>query len=143
VINSLIDAGPIISLFDKDDSYHKILKTYFAQNFKGHLFSTWPVITEVSHLLKFNIQVQIDFYKWIDRGAIQIIDIDSDNFKRIIELSTKYSDIPMDLADASLIVLSEITEIKNIITIDSDYYIYRTNKKKMLNNLVETYIINN
>ena len=41
----------------------------------------------------------------------------------------------MDLADASLIVLSEKLKIKQIITIDSDYYIYRTIKKEMIENI--------
>ncbi len=47
----------------------------------------------------------------------------------------KYSDIPMDLADASLVVLSEKLRIKEIITIDSDYYVYRTINKEMIENI--------
>jgi uncharacterized protein len=43
----------------------------------------------------------------------------------------------MDLADASLIVVAEILDIQDIVTIDSDYYIYRTRQKKYLQNLLE------
>jgi predicted nucleic acid-binding protein len=43
----------------------------------------------------------------------------------------------MDLADASLVVLSEKLKIKEIITIDSDYYIYRTIEKEMIKNILE------
>lgn len=141
MISSLIDAGPLIALFDKDDSYHTVVKSYLAEHFVGHLYSTWPVITEASHLLKFNINVQIDFYKWIDRGAIQIVNIEAENFRRLIDLSEKYRNVPMDLADATLLVLSEVSGIKEIITLDSDYYIYRTKNKKMLKNLLEPYLI--
>jgi uncharacterized protein len=136
VQNSLIDAGPIIALFDKDDKYHDIVLK-FIKNFKGKLITSWPVITEVSYFLNFNINVQVDFYKWLEKNAVHIINFTQNDLKRIIELTEKYSDIPMDLADCSLIMISEQLSITNIITIDSEYYIYRTKNKKMLKNLLE------
>ena len=134
--NSLIDAGPIIALFDKDDKYNNI-GLEFLKNFTGRLYTSWPVITEASHFLKFNINVQIDFLNWISSPAIQLLDIENNDLKRIIELNKKYADVPMDLANSSLIMISEKFKIKNIITLDSDYYIYRTKDKKMLNYLLE------
>ena len=132
--NILIDAGPIIALFNKNDKYHEKIKD-FLKNYQGKLTSTWPVVTEVSHMLDFNFQTQIDFLTWIKLGGVTIEEIEKDDLIRIIELSKKYSDVPMDLADASLIVLSEKMKIKEIITIDSDYYIYRTINKEMLENV--------
>lgn len=134
MINTLIDAGPIIALFNKNDKYHQKIKE-FIKTYKGKLTTTWPVITEVSHMLDFNIQTQIDFLTWIKLGAIEVEDIDIQDLNRIIELSKKYSNVPMDLTDASLVVLSEKLNIKKIITIDSDYYIYRTIHKEMIENI--------
>jgi len=58
--NTLIDAGPLIALFDKDDQYHKaVIK--FLKEFKGNFITSWPVLTEVTHLLSFNVNIQIDF----------------------------------------------------------------------------------
>lgn len=132
---TLIDAGPMIALFDKSDRYHKqVVK--FLKNYAGELVTTWPVVTEVSHMLDFNIKVQIDFLKWLDLGAVSIHQTLSGDIKRIIALSEKYMDVPMDLADSSLIVASEKLGIKDILTIDSDYDIYRTIKKEPLNNLL-------
>lgn len=132
--NTLIDAGPIIALFNKNDRYHKKIKE-FLKNYNGMLTTTWPVVTEISHMLDFNVQTQIDFLTWIQLGGVNIEAIENEDIGRIIELSTKYSDIPMDLADASLVVLSEKLNIKKIITIDSDYYVYRTIKKEMIENI--------
>lgn len=42
------------------------------------------------------------------------------------ELMAKYHDLPMDLADASLVAAAEQLGIKTIFTIDSDFQIYRT-----------------
>ncbi len=132
----LIDAGPLIALFDKSDNYHeRILE--FMKSFEGRLVTTWAVITEVLYMLDFNIQVRTDFLRWIGRGALEIPELSLDHISRIIELSQKYSDIPMDFADATLIVLSEIEKINEIITIDSDSHIYRNIRKEMLKNIFD------
>lgn len=133
---ALIDAGPIIALFDRDDKYHKHVKE-FLFNYSDQLVSTWPVITEVSHMLDFNLEVQIDFLEWIRREAIQLVNLEINHIGRLIELTKQYSNVPMDLANGSLLVVSELTGIKNILTIDSDYYIYRTKNKQYLTNLLE------
>lgn len=132
--NTLIDAGPLIALFNKNDKYHKKIKE-FIKSYKGILTTSWPVLTEVCHMLDFNINAQIDFLKWIKLGGLKVEDIKTEEIDKIIKLSEKYSDIPIDLADATLIIISERLGIKEIITIDSDYYIYRTTEKEMLINI--------
>jgi len=132
--NTLIDAGPLIALFNRNDKYHQKIKD-FIKSYDGVLTTSWPVITEVCHMIDFNINTQIDFLKWVKLGGIRIEDIKSTEIERIIQLSEKYSDIPMDLADASLVIISERLKIKEIITIDSDYYIYRTTQKEMIKNI--------
>jgi predicted nucleic acid-binding protein len=139
VKNIIVDAGPLIALFDKDDKYHTSVIN-FLKEFNGNLITTWPVITEVSHLLSFNINVQIDFLEWLKREAVKIVNLEFEHLDRIIQLTKKYSDMPMDLADSSLIVIAELTGINDIISIDNDYYIYRTKTKKALNNLLLSYI---
>ncbi|MBL0708730.1 MAG: PIN domain-containing protein [Sulfurimonas sp.] len=132
---TLIDSGPIIALFDKSDKYH--LQTIeFMKTFTGELISSWSVITEVSHMLDFNLKVQIDFLKWVELGGITLYEIDQNDISDIRVMMEKYLDIPMDLADASLIYIANKEKIKNIISIDSDFDIYRTLKKQNLNNLL-------
>ena len=134
--NTLIDAGPLIALFDKSDKYHKKVLE-FLKKYKGSLITTWPVITETTHMLDFNLNSQLDFLKWTYNGGLTISSLDHDDIKRIIELTEKYSNIPMDLADASLVVTAEKEGIKTIVAIDSDYHIYRTLKNEYLKNLIE------
>ncbi len=132
--NTLIDAGPLLALFNKNDHYHfKIIE--FLKSYKGLLTSSWPVITEACHMLDFNVNAQIDFLKWIQIGGLRIEEINLNEIGRIIDLSKKYSDVLMDLADASLLILSERLQIKEVITIDSDYYIYRTINKTIIKNV--------
>ena len=130
----LVDAGPLIALFDKDDFYHKSMKKFvFTNNFK--FVTTIAVITETSHMLDFNVQTQIDFLKWISEKGIVIYEIKKKDIQRIIELSVKYSDIPMDFADATLVLAAEQPRIRKIISIDSDFEIYRLPSKERIENI--------
>ena len=86
-------------------------------------------------MLDFRVETQLDFLKWVNLGGVKIFELSTQMIDRIIELTAKYSDTPMDLADASLIVASEAARIDEIITIDSDFYVYRNFKNRMLNNI--------
>ncbi|SKA03860.1 type II toxin-antitoxin system VapC family toxin [Selenihalanaerobacter shriftii] len=132
----LIDAGPLIALFDRDDKHHQVIKD-FLRSYEGRLYTTWPVITEVLHMLNFNVQAQIDFLRWIERDALNIVQLTKANISRIIKLSNKYSDVPMDFADATLIILSELEDIKEIISIDTDFYIYRNIRNEYIRNIFD------
>lgn len=130
----LIDAGPLIALFDRDDKYHDKIKDYIKRN-KVKFVSTIAVITEVTHMLDFNVRAQIGFLEWISQEGIIIHDINQKEIIRIIELSKKYHDVPMDFADATLVVAAEQTGIREIISIDSDFEIYRLFKKEKIENV--------
>lgn len=135
--STLVDAGPLIALFDKSDSHHEKAISFLKRT-QGHLITTWPVIAEVSHMLDFSTKTQINFLKWINRGGLQIFELEIQHVIRLIELSEKFSDVPMDLADATLIVTSEAKGITKIATIDSDFYIYRDVRNKYLKNVFIT-----
>ena len=130
----LIDSGPLIALFDRDDSFHEKIKTFIiGKNYK--FVTTIAVITEVSHMLDFNIEVQIGFFEWLMKEGAIIHEIQQADFPRIVELTKKYSDRPMDFADATLVITAEKTGIRKIISIDSDFDIYRLPSKTMIENL--------
>lgn len=133
--SAIIDSGPLIALFNKDDKFHKTV-TNFMKSFSGELISSTAVITEVMHILGFNIQVQTDFLKWIVYGAVSVKPLLPDTLRNIYKLFRKYSDVPMDFADASLVALSEEYEISDVISIDSDFYIYRPSHCKYYNMLL-------
>ena len=137
--NTLIDAGPLIAMFDRDDKFHKPVID-FLQEFEGTLITTWPLVPETTHMLDFNIYVQIDFLKWIKRGAMRLANLDYEDLERLIELIQRYEKIPLDLADASLMVISERMNIRDIVTIDSDFTIYRTENKEYLSNLLAPFV---
>lgn len=73
-------------------------------------------------MLDFNTQLQLDFLRWIQWGALEIFLFDRSNLPRIVQLTEKYADSPMDLADATLLVISDVEGSREIITIDTDFF---------------------
>lgn len=132
----LVDAGPLIALFDRSDDFHK-KAVKFMKSFEGRLVTSWAVITETLHMLDFNVNVQVDFLEWLERGALEVYDLNREHMARIIELTKKYSDVPMDFADATLMALSESEKLREIVTIDSDFHVYRNLRREMLRNIFD------
>ena len=120
----LIDSGPLIALFDASDKYHHEAVNFIKTN-KYPLVTTLASITETLYLLDFNRNAQIDFLEWVYRGAVEIHNIERDDFKRIKELTIKYRDLPMNFADSCLVYLAEKLNLNTIATIDRDFTIYR------------------
>jgi uncharacterized protein len=58
-------------------------------------------------------------------GRLVIIDILPAEADRMDALMAIYRDVPMDLADASLVAVAESRSIRRLFTLDSDFYIYR------------------
>jgi len=130
----LIDAGPLIALFDLDDNYHKKIRDFLTG--RNYCFiSTLAVFAEVSHMLDFSYSAQQNFYEWVMYKGVIISDINQNDMPRLIELTNKYADIPMDFADATLVITAEKTGIREIISLDKDFYIYRLPGKELIRNV--------
>jgi len=130
----LIDAGPIIALFDSSEKRHGRMRKFLKEHPYRYV-STIAVFTEVSHMLDFNIKAQHDFYEWVMYKGVIISDINQNDMYRIVALTEKYADVPMDFADATLVVTAEKTGIREIISLDKDFDIYRLPGKEQICNV--------
>jgi len=64
---------------------------------------------------------------YLIRGVISVHQPEPNEWERALELMEQYSDTPMDFADASLVTLAELRGARRVLTLDSDFYIYRIN----------------
>jgi len=126
----LMDTGPLVALFDRDDQYHGVCVEVLKE-IRGALITTWPVLTECFYLLNFSWQVQDALWLFIARGGMEIHPLEKEIQTRCRELMKQYQDLPMDLADASLVALGDELEISKIFTLDKkDFSVYRLKNKK-------------
>jgi uncharacterized protein len=84
------------------------------------------VLTEAVWNLRGHEKVQNELYRQVEQGAYLVAPLMADDFKRIAELNSKYKGLKPDLADLSLVVVSERLNLSRILTIDRrDFSIYR------------------
>lgn len=126
----LIDTGPLVALVDKADNAHQKILAAF-QSLTSAPLTTLPCLTEAFYLIGeiAGWNGQKTLFALLMSGAIEIHASTDSEMKRIGELMEQYNDKPMDFADASLVALAETFNIKTIITLDSDFYIYKIHGK--------------
>jgi predicted nucleic acid-binding protein len=132
--NALVDTGPLVALFRRSDrNYRRARRLIDA--FPGNLITTWPVVTEICHLLPPHA---IDrFMAWASAGGVVLYELPPDALPDLKELMRKYADLPMDLADASLVWLADQIDLLDVVTLDNrDFAIYRTTTGRSFRNLL-------
>lgn len=135
----LADSGFWIALGNRRDRHHEraqaALERYSPQGF----VSTWPVLTEVTHLLaaRASVTQALSFVEAVSRGACAVPDPPEDALPRAHALMAQYRDLPMDLADASLVILAEETGEGRILSTDlRDFGGYRWKNTQPFTNLL-------
>ncbi len=121
--NIVLDTGPLVAFFRRRDKHHERVVRFLTEN-PCMLVTTWHVVTEAWHLLA--RPAPLDMVRWIDSGGAAVFEIGADGAKRMVALLEKYRDRPMDIADASLVVLAERIGVVEMLTIDrTDFDVYR------------------
>ncbi|MEE9425161.1 MAG: VapC toxin family PIN domain ribonuclease [Methylococcales bacterium] len=137
--NSIIaDSGYWVALGNTKDRFHQKAMSAF-QNLEEIPFVTWPVITEVSYMLYRDVgyKQQQAFIGSVKDGSCQIFSLEIEHFTRLESLMHTYRDLPMDLADASLVILAEELGHGRILSTDQrDFNTYRWKNHKPFENLL-------
>lgn len=121
----LTDTGPLIALLDRREASHSRCAGVLASVGRPVL-TTWAVLTEAMYLLSgMGWRAQDALWRLVLRGDIDLAQVDEAGLLRMHALMEQYRDTPMDLADASLIVLAEQREATHIFTLDSHFHAYR------------------
>lgn len=123
---TLTDAGPLVALIDADEADHELCRLALA-GLRLPLLTTWPAFTEAMYLLsRAGGRVgQEALWKLTLSGRLDIADLSGSARLRSSRLMAKYADVPMDLADATLVALAEERADRRVFTLDSDFQIYR------------------
>jgi predicted nucleic acid-binding protein len=97
----LADSGFWIALGNRRDDHHTAAERWAKEGF----VSAWPVLTEVTHLLTARIGIgqALHFMDAIAQGACEVPPLPGNALAHAAALMRRYRDLPMDLADASLV----------------------------------------
>lgn len=135
---TLADTGFFLALANRADRSHaaavKALKTH-----KPRLVTTWSVMTETCYLLltRLGHEAELRFIDSYAAEAFEVLDLERKDTSRLRELMEKYRDLPMDLADASLVIAAERLGHGDILSTDErDFGVYRWKNYKPFRNLM-------
>lgn len=131
---TLTDTGALVALLDEDDAKHAACAAALKRLPAAPLLTTWPCFTEAMYLLGAvgGYRYQATLWRLRSDGKLQLLDLSAPEIDRMVTLMEKYSDRPMDLADASLVVVAETGKHRRVFTVDSDFHVYRVRNGKPL-----------
>ncbi len=125
---ALLDAGPLISLFDEGDPFHARYRALLGVATRPlNLYTTWPCVVEASHMLG-DVE-RLEMLRWVGLGGTQVFPFDAPAVLDMVGWMLRYTETPrtrMDLADASLYWLAHESGVTAILTVDvRDFSRYR------------------
>lgn len=138
----IADTGFFFALANRNDRYHQAA-LLSLEAIEEPLITTYPVITETCYLLLSTggSFAQCSFLRNVVTGAAEIFHLQENHLIQIIALIETYADLPMDLADASLVVLAEHLGHGRILTSDRrDFNVYRWQNNQPFENLLLNYL---
>jgi predicted nucleic acid-binding protein len=133
----LTDSGYWLALANQNDQWHS-RAVEVTQDLEDSLVVTWPVITETCYLLltRLGVASQTIFMGQVYE-CVELFQLNSEHIPNIQLLMTKYANLPMDLADASLVIAAtELNDGRILSTDQRDFGTYRWKNHHPFENLL-------
>lgn len=128
---TFLDTGPLLVFLNRNDPWHP-----WARAQMGALppppAHVRPVLTEACFLIQRNGGQPAEVLKKVQAGVIQVaLEVETEAMA-LETLMRRYEDIPMSLADACLVRLSELHSDCQVFTLDTDFRRYRRHGRQVI-----------
>jgi predicted nucleic acid-binding protein len=127
----ILDTGPLIAYLNRRDHLHEWASEQFNR-FSPPILSCEPVLTEACYLLRDLPDALQKVMVFVRQGLIEIPFRVQEEVDRVAVLMKRYSDLPMSLADACLVRLSEQYADCSVLTADRHFGVYRRNGRQVI-----------
>jgi hypothetical protein len=126
----LVDAGPMVALLRRADQHHGRCVAALRR-IRDPLCTVWPAVTEAMFLLSDRPDAQAALAGKLESATISLLPLDRRDVPRIVELMSKYRDLPMDFTDATLVRAAERDGLDTVFTTDRrDFSVYRISGRR-------------
>jgi len=127
----IADTGPLVAYLDRSDRDHAWAKEVFSE-ISRPLLTCEAVIAEALFLLRRGGIEPDGLLDLIRRGLlVPTFDL-AEEIASIQQLMKTYRNIPMSLADACLVRMAEVFPDSKVMTLDSDFVVYRKSRRKVI-----------
>lgn len=128
---AIVDTGPLVAFLDRAEKNHRWVVEQ-VEELEPPLLVCEPVLAEAMHLLARFSKGQDALFKLLENGALSIALRIDEHIPALHKLHQKYRDRPMSLADACIVRMTEIHELHAVLTLDSDFMVYRKHGRSPL-----------
>ena len=128
---AIVDTGPLVALFDRAERHHRWVVERFEE-LDAPLLVCEPVLAEAMYLLARYPKTQDAVLGLIENGALSVAFRLDEHLDALRKLLQKYRDTPMSLADACIVRMSEVHDRHAVLTLDSDFLVYRKHGRTSL-----------
>jgi predicted nucleic acid-binding protein len=127
----LMDTGPLVATLNRRDRLHPWAKARLGE-IEPPIFTCEPVLAEACFLLRDRPGGASALLELVERGVLQVEFQIPPHAKSLAALMTKYSTVPMSLADACLVRMTELNESNAVMTLDGDFLVYRLHGRQAI-----------
>jgi predicted nucleic acid-binding protein len=134
---AIVDTGPLVAFFDRAERHHR----WVAERIEGldaPLLVCEPVLAEAMYLLARHAKAEHAIFELLQNGAISLAFHVDEHVNALRRLLQKYRDPPMSLADACIVRMAELHDRHAVLTLDSDFLVYRKHGRTPLTLLYPT-----
>lgn len=127
----LVDTGPLVAWLIAADTHHD----WAVQQFQSHrapLLTCEPVLTEACHLIDRHGGNHVAVLELVEKKVFEVSFTLEDHIPELLAFMHRYRDVPMSLADACLVRMSELHRHCRVMTTDTDFRQYRRNARQVI-----------
>ena len=127
----ILDASPLVAYFDADEEHHAWCVRQF-EALQPPLLTCEAALAEAVYLVESHGGDSAKLFEFLQNGVIEIPFRLENEIHAIVTLRRRYASVPMSLADACLLRLSETHSDTRVFTLDRDFKIYRRHGRQVI-----------
>ena len=128
----IVDTGPLVALLNREDSAHAwVVRT--LQEISPPMLTCEAMLAEATYLTRSLPGARMALIEMIGEGFLSIGMAVADHHSAMVR---RYGNVPMSLADACLVRLAELHPQSPVLTLDSDFLVYRKNGRQVIDVLM-------
>ena len=126
-----VDSGPIVALLDRRDEFHRWARDAWSSA-APPLLTCEPVLAEACYLVSGLDHGPERVLQLVQRGALKLSFRLDAEVEQVQRLMSRFASVPMSLADACLVRMTELDARITVMTLDSDFRVYRRNNRQVI-----------
>lgn len=127
----ILDTGPLVAALDAGEWHHRWATEQF-KTIKPPLLTSEAVLTEACYIVRQSDRAIGQIADFVSEGLIECRCPLSTAPELVFDLMRKYRDVPMSLADASIVALVEGSPRSKVFTLDSHFHVYRQRSRRVI-----------